>query len=313
MTTKKARFFILQIFADGGAEGATGADTGATEAVAASQSGAKEKLPITYLDEVNVDDGADESAAETQEAEEEQSPDLDAEFEALIKKGGKYAEVYEKKFRSALSGRMKENKEQEENRNKQMQVIQKIAQVYGKDADDIDGINAAIDADDNFYSQAAMDAGMSVEAFKELNQIRAENAAFKKAQQEQIQRAEAEKTYNRWMAESEEVKKLYPNFDLNFEVANNRLFSDLLRNGVPVLNAFQSAHIEEIIPMHMQAAAKGAEQKLSKSIAANNARPTENAGSRGATATARRDVASLSDEELDEIDRLSRQRRITLG
>lgn len=312
MKTKKARFFILQLFADGGAEGATGADTGATEAVAASQPGAKEKLPITYLDEVKEDDGAEESAAETQEAEEEQSPDLDAEFEALIKKGGKYAEVYEKKFRSALSGRMKENKEQEENRNKQMQVIQKIAQVYGKDADDIDGINAAIDADDNFYSQAAMDAGMSVEAFKELNQIRAENAVYKKAHDEQIQRAEAEKTYNRWLSESEQVKELYPGFDLNAEI-QNPVFAGLLRNGFPVLNAFQAAHIDDIVPQAMQAAAKGAEQKLSKSIAANHARPTENAGSRGATATAHRDVASLSEEELDEIDRLSRQRRITLG
>lgn len=306
MNNTKTRFRLLQLFADGGAEGnAAGIEAGATEGVAAPQSG---DLPVKFLDE-----GAQAEevpAAEEQKATE--TPDLDAEFDALIKKDGKFADIYKKRVEKVVKGRLKDSKEQAETLQKSQRVMQKLAQVYGVDPADFEAVEKAIDSDDNLYTQAAMDADMSVEAYKELMRTKAENAVYKKAQEEQLRQERIDETYRKWISDSEEVKKVYPNFDLETEL-QNPVFNGLLRNGFPVQNAYESAHIQELMTSAMQAGVSVAERKIANNVAANQARPEENAGSRNSTATVKRDVASLTPEELDEIDRMSRKRRITLG
>ena len=306
MNNTKTRFRLLQLFADGGAEGnAAGIEAGATEGVAAPQSG---DLPVTFLDEGT-------QAEEVPVAEEQkttEAPDLDAEFDALIKKDGKFADIYKKRVEKVVKGRLKDSKEQAETLQKSQRVMQKLAQVYGVDPADFEAVEKAIDSDDNLYTQAAMDADMSVEAYKELMRTKAENAVYKKAQEEQLRQERIDETYRKWLSDSEEVKKVYPNFDLETEL-QNPVFNGLLRNGFPVQNAYESAHIQELMTSAMQAGVSVAERKIANNVAANQARPEENAGSRNSTATVKRDVASLTPEELDEIDRMSRKRRITLG
>lgn len=306
MNNTKTRFRLLQLFADGGAEGnAAGIEAGATEGGAAPQSG---DLPVKFLDE-----GAQAEkvpAAEEQKAAE--APDLDAEFDALIKKDGKFADIYKKRVEKVVKGRLKDSKEQAETLQKSQRVMQKLAQVYGVDPADFEAVEKAIDSDDNLYTQAAMDADMSVEAYKELMRTKAENAVYKKAEEEQLRQERIDETYRKWLSDSEEVKKVYPNFDLEAEL-QNPVFNGLLRNGFPVQNAYESAHIQELMTSAMQAGVSVAERKIANNVAANQARPEENAGSRNSTATVKRDVASLTPEELDEIDRMSRKRRITLG
>lgn len=306
MNNTKTRFRLLQLFADGGAEGnAAGIEAGATEGVAAPQSG---DLPVTFLDEGT-------QAEEVPVAEEQkttEAPDLDAEFDALIKKDGKFADIYKKRVEKVVKGRLKDSKEQAETLQKSQRVMQKLAQVYGVDPADFEAVEKAIDSDDNLYTQAAMDADMSVEAYKELLRTKAENAVYKKAEEEQLRQEKIDETYRKWLSDSEEVKKVYPNFDLEAEL-QNPVFNGLLRNGFPVQNAYESAHIQELMTSAMQAGVSVAERKIANNVAANQARPEENAGSRNSTATVKRDVASLTPEELDEIDRMSRKRRITLG
>lgn len=306
MNNTKTRFRLLQLFADGGAEGnAAGIEAGATEGVAAPQSG---DLPVKFLDEGTQAEKV--PVAEEQKATE--TPDLDAEFDALIKKDGKFADIYKKRVEKVVKGRLKDSKEQAETLQKSQRVMQKLAQVYGVDPADFEAVEKAIDSDDNLYTQAAMDADMSVEAYKELMRTKAENAVYKKAQEEQLRQERIDETYRKWISDSEEVKKVYPNFDLETEL-QNPVFNGLLRNGFPVQNAYESAHIQELMTSAMQAGVSVAERKIANNVAANQARPEENAGSRNSTATVKRDVASLTPEELDEIDRMSRKRRITLG
>jgi flagellar biosynthesis GTPase FlhF len=246
MNNTKTRFRLLQLFADGGAEGnAAGIEAGATEGVAAPQSG---DLPVTFLDEgTQVEEVP---AAEEQKATE--TPDLDAEFDALIKKDGKFADIYKKRVEKVVKGRLKDSKEQAETLQKSQRVMQKLAQVYGVDPADFEAVEKAIDSDDNLYTQAAMDADMSVEAYKELMRTKAENAVYKKAQEEQLRQERIDETYRKWISDSEEVKKVYPNFDLETEL-QNPVFNGLLRNGFPVQNAYESAHIQELMTSAMQA------------------------------------------------------------
>ena len=306
MNNTKTRFRLLQLFADGGAEGnAAGIEAGATEGGAAPQSG---DLPVKFLDEGTQ--AEEVPVAEEQKATE--APDLDAEFDALIKKNGKFADIYKKRVEKVVKGRLKDSKEQAETLQKSQRVMQKLAQVYGVDPADFEAVEKAIDSDDNLYTQAAMDADMSVEAYKELMRTKAENVVYKKAQEEQLRQERIDETYKKWISDSEEVKKVYPNFDLETEL-QNPVFNGLLRNGFPVQNAYESAHIQELMTSAMQAGVSVAERKIANNVAANQARPEENAGSRNSTATVKRDVASLTPKELDEIDEMSRKRRITLG
>lgn len=309
MNNTKTRFRLLQLFADGGAEGnAAGIEAGATEGGAAPQSG---DLPVKFLDE-----GAQAEevpAAEEQKATE--TPDLDAEFDALIKKDGKFADIYKKRVEKVVKGRLKDSKEQAETLQKSQRVMQKLAQVYGVDPADFEAVEKAIDSDDNLYTQAAMDADMSVEAYKELMRTKAENAVYKKAEEDQLRQERIDEIYRKWISDSVEVKQKYPNFDLETEL-QNPVFSGLLHNGFPVENSYLATH-PDLVQQHFVAGARQgfneAEKKLANNIAANRARPEENAGSRNSTATVKRDVASLTPEELDEIDKMSRKRRITLG
>lgn len=302
--TTKAKLLFLQLFADGGADGnATGAEPGATEAAAAPQSGEK-GLPIIYLDKENQQETPD--AEGSQEAEE---PDIAAEFDALIKKDGKYHDEFEKRFKTALDGRMKQNKAQNEAYEKSQKVMQRLATIYGKDPDDIDGIESALDADDNLYSSRAETEGVSVDTFKELSRLRTEEAIRKRAEAENQAQVKMQKDFERWFGEVEQMKDEYPDFDFRSEFENDETFARLLFNGVGVRNAYESLHIDDI----KHNVTKEAEMRLSKSLAANQNRPEENAASRNAAATARRDVASFTDEELDMIDRESRKNRVTLG
>lgn len=309
MNQKESKLLILQLFADGGDGGSTGAETGDTGADAALQTG-ENALPIRYLDEEQTAQQDPDAGDQTEEAAE--TEDLDAEFDALIKKGGKFADVYRKKFQEALHNRMHTNKEQEEYNTKSRSVIQKLAQVYKVSPDDLDAITKALDSDDKLYADAAMEAGMSVETFREVNRVKAENEVYKMAEAERIQREEADRTFRQWLNEADSLRETYPNFDLESEI-QNPVFAGLLRNGFTVKNAYESAHHEELMSQAIQTAAQQAQSKLSKSIAANRSRPEENAGSRNSAATIKRDVESLTDEELDEIDRLSRKRRISLA
>lgn len=303
--TTKARFLFLQLFADGGEGNAAGAEPGATEAVAAPQPGEKD-LPITYLDK-EEEEAEDPVAEDPKEAEEE--PDIAAEFDALIKKGGKYAEEFEKRFKTALDGRMKQNKAQDEQYEKAQKVMQKLAQAYGVDPADIDGIDKAVDADEELFARAAENEGVSVDTFKELSRLRAEDAIRKEMEKANQKRINMQKDFDRWFAESEQMKEKYPDFDFRSEFENNERFGRLLLNGFAVEDAYEATHLKDI----KNAVTKEAEVRLSKKLAANQSRPEENAGSRNAVATAKRDWTTLTDEELDRIDQESRKHRITLG
>ena len=289
----------LQLFAEGAGDGGTGAEgaSGETAVAAVPQRKGAKANPLA-----NVVYGKQEAeeASPAAEVSSVETEDRNAKFEALIK--GEYKDLYDARMQDTIQKRLKGSKETVDKYNALTPTLEMLARKYGVDATDIEALNKAIEEDDSYYEDEALEKGMTVQQLKEVRKLERENAELKRAKDEQNRKDNAEKLYNRWINESNEAKKIYPSFDLNAEMQNPR-FTDLLRNNIDVRTAYEVIHKDEIIPAAMHFTAKAVEQKLTNKMIANGARPVENGNSsQGATVT-KSDVSQLSKEDRAEIIR----------
>lgn len=312
----------LQLFSDGGAaSGATGTGTavssdngtdgtkGVQAAAAMPQNKQAKTNPLASV-KYGIQQTAD--AEDTQAAEITQPTeqvDRNAEFERLIK--GEYKDLYDARVQDTIRRRLKGNEETVNKYKALAPTLDMLAHKYGVKADDIDALNKAIEEDDTYYEEEAMSKGITVEQLKEIRKLERENTVLKKQMQEQESRENANKLYAEWMRQSEEIKGVYPSFDLRAEMSNPQ-FVDLLRNHIDMRTAYEVLHKDEIIPAAMQFTAKKVEQKMVNKIMANGARPTENGMNAQSASLVKSDVSQLSKADRDEIvRRVQRGERIS--
>ena len=278
----------LQLFAEGGGgDGGTaaGGEMGVTEGAANPQG------------QVQVTD-ADGNTAK--------NIDRNAEFDKLIK--GEYKDLYDAKMQDTIQKRLKGTKETVEKYEALSPTLEMLAKKYGVENGDIAALNKAIEEDDSYYEEEALEKGISVQQLKEIRKMEKENAALKKQMQEQTAKENASKLYASWLDQAEKTKGVYPSFDLNAEMQNPK-FVDLLRvPGVDVRTAYELIHKDEIIAGAMQFAAKTVEKKVTDKIIANGKRPAENGMSSQSASLTKSDVSQLSKAELLDI-----QRRVLRG
>lgn len=287
----------LQLFAEGGAgDGGTAQGQGVTAGAASQQTkGVKNPLADVKYGVQPVEAPAAE-VPETTPA----TPDRNAEFERLIK--GEYKDLYDARVQDTIQKRLKSSKETVDKFTALAPTLELLGKKYGVDPTDIAALTQAIEADDSYYEQEAMEAGMTVKQLKDFKQMQRENADLKRQMQDQQKQENASKIYAGWMQQAEEAKKVYPGFDLRAEM-NNPKFVELLRSNIDVRTAYEVTHKDEIISGAMQFTAKTVESKLAKKIAANGARPAENGMSSGSAAVVKSDVSQLSRADRDEIRR----------
>ena len=241
-----------------------------------------------------------------------QSIDRNAEFEKLIK--GEYKDLYDAKMQDTIQKRLKGTKETVDKYNSLTPMFEKLSAKYGVDATDVDALMKAMDEDDSYYEQEALDKGISVQELKRIKNIERENAELNRQLNEQRERENADKTVAEWIKQSEQVKAIYPSFNLEAELQNPK-FIDVLRiPGVDVKTAFELIHKDEILGSAMQFAVKTTEKKLTDKIIANGARPSENGISSQSASVVKSDVSKLTSADIDEVKRkLARGEKITFG
>ena len=288
----------LQLFAEGtGGDGGTGAEgtTGATVTAAVSQNkGVKNPL-------ANVKYGIQaEEASPSPEVNIPTTEDRNAKFEELIK--GEYKDLYDARIQDTIQKRLKSSKETVDKYNALSPTLEMLAKKYGVDSSDIEALNKAIEEDDSYYEEEALEKGMTVQQLKEVKKMERENAALREQMEAQNRKDSAAQQYATWMRQAEEAKRLYPN--LNFEAeAQNPQFRQLLLSGIDVGSAYLVCHKDEIIPAAMQYTAKQVEQKLTNKVIANGARPSENGNSSQGASVVKSDVSQLSKADRAEIIR----------
>ena len=291
----------LQVFAEGGAseggtgDGGTAQGQGVTAGAASQRKGAKSNPLAGVRYGIQTEESA--PAAEVQKTAE---PNPNAEFEALIR--GKYKQQYDAKVQDTIQKRLKGTKETIDKYNALQPVLEILANKHGVDAGDIEALKKAIESDDSYFEQEAMDRGLSVKQLKELKAMERDNAELRRQMQERKNQEAADRLYATWMQQAEEAKKVYPSLDLKTEI-NDPEFLKLLKSNVDVRTAYEVRHKDEIIPAAMQFAAKTVESKLANTIASGASRPAENGANPGSAAVVKSDVSQLSKADRQEIIR----------
>lgn len=295
-----APYFNIQLFGEGG-DGGTG--TGAAGAEPAGQIEAALAQPHKGVKDnplAAVKYGLQEDDAPAAGEPEVAETDRNAKFEALIK--GEYKDLYDARVRETIRSRLKGNEETVAKYNQLAPILDLLAGKYGVDASDMAALSKAIEDDESYYENEAVERGISVQQVKEMRRMQRENEALKAQMKETEAKQHADDLLAGWMQQGEGVKQIYPSFDLSTELQNEQ-FRALLRSNVPVQTAFEVVHKDEILPAAMQYTAQQVTQKVANSVRAGQKRPTEGAMRGQSPSTIKSDVSQLTKADRDEIDR----------
>lgn len=292
----------LQLFAEGGdggsgtgANGATGVTAGVPDLPTKGV-----KNPLADVKYGIQEDVQTANAQTTTEAQTEAPIDRNAEFDKLIK--GDYKDLYDAKVQDIVKRRLKNTQETVDKYNALTPMLETLAKKYGVDASDVNALSKAIEDDDAYYEEEAMEKGVSVQHLKEIKKMERENAELKRQMDEERRQKNADRLYSAWMEQAEQAKAVYPSFNLDAEMRNPQ-FVNLLRSNIDVRTAYEVLHKDDIIRGAMQFTADTVERKLTNKIIAGGSRPSEN-GTNGQSATVvKSDVSQLSKEDRAEIIR----------
>ena len=284
----------LQLFAESGAEG-----TGATGTAAASQTG---ESPAQ---------GAEQTSAAQTMTEEQ--------FKEYMKdKNSPLRGFVDKHTEGIVKNRLKGTKEALARYEALNPSLELLAQRYGTTTDNPEFaaiLNRAIEDDDAFFAEEAEKRGVTVDTMRQISKMERDNAAMKKAIAEQESQRKTDELLRGWMTEAEELKGVYPSFDLQAEIRNPD-FVELMK--LPIFNlrsAYEFIHKDEIQAAASQVVAQQVEQRIANKVASNANLPVENGVASASAAVAVRDANSLTKQERDDIIRRVQagENNITLG
>lgn len=340
----------LQYFAEGGDGGAGAAEGGAAEAAApavqepalrpaqerlARRSGALkgkaaggEKLPQPPAGGSPLKEGASGSESDPAEAEKHQEPAKEPKAEKTPEERrrafgemvqGEYSDVFQEMMQRAID-KATENIRQ----NPQVaRLTQALANAYGVDTDDMDGLIEAVEngrvKDEKYYEDLAQQRGVSVKTARELDKMESDlkrsntrNAQLQAMQQEATRQQRVSQIQAQWEAQAAQLKTQYPDFELQ-EVLANEQVADLMRRGVSLPDAYRAAYFDHIMQQATAQTAQKVEQGVAARIQQRASRPGENGTRPGGAVTTHVDVASMSRRQLEDLEhRARRGEKITL-
>lgn len=215
-------------------------------------------------------------------------------FKDLIE--GEYKDQYTEMFQNAFNRRFKETKSMENSLNAQKPIMDMLLQRYNIADGDMAKLQTAIEQDDVYWEEAADKAGMSIEQYKEVQRLKRENAELTKERQRKLGEQQAQQQLAKWAADEKAVKELYPTFDLRTALENDQ-FRGLLKANIPMQQAYEVMHMEEIKASAARVAAQNAGQQMVAKIQQRAARPQENGTSSSSAVITKSDVHSLTKKD----------------
>ena len=231
----------------------------------------------------------------------------DGEFERLIK--GPYKDAYTRRTQNMINRRFRETKELEAFRDRAGKLIDALSEHFGVEGD-IESIMGALDGVKSAPVPAAGDGGAPAPAPRETEEdAGAEHAARMISRAKAVLGTAAE--YGKFTREAEDMKKIYPSFDLEKECRDPR-FTKLAAAGLGIRGAYEAVHHNELLAGAMQYAADRVFEAARSGVGSASLRPEENGTAGEAAHPARRGAASLSEKEIMNIlKRVERGERIS--
>lgn len=320
--------FDLQLFAgegagDGGDGGDGGVDTGVTGHIPDDQrllelGVPKNKLPkrknVAYqkaesqksdvanqTEESKPDEGQSHAAENPAEGTEPHRMTWDE-----IKNDPEYKAAYDKETSSLIRSRLRSAKIAEENMATLMPALEVLARNMGMDMEHIDygKLAEAINGDRSYYEDMALEKGDSVEKVMKEDQ---ENRAARRgeiAQQKSAEDAAIEAHVDALYEQGQQLKKLFPSFDLHTEL-KNPAFRRMTAPGeglMSVEDAYRAVHRKELEAAAAQVTAQMTAQQLSNAIQSGSRRPQEHGTSGQAPTVTTFDYSKMGKEDRAKYD-----------
>ena len=214
-----------------------------------------------------------------------------------------------KQMQTIIQSRLKSAKGAEDTLQKLTPVIELLARKHGFDMKDIkdldvDGFVKTVTDDNSYYEDKALELGVPVETAKKIDQDERENARRQEQTTNELQRQMFEQHIASLQRQGEELKKVFPNFDLAVEL-RNPTFARMTgpNGGVSVEDAYYAVHRKEIQSAAMKATAENTARQIAASIRSGQQRPVENGTSSASPSTASFDYAHATKEQREDLKR----------
>lgn len=265
---------MLQLFADGGDGAATGEAGNTAGAVPGAPQGVEQSPTAT------AEPSADDRAKAFAQFKTDYKDLFDAEVQGIVKDRLKKTNAKFSEVQSQLDN--------------MSPMIDLLSQKYG--TSDVNELINAVQNDDSMYEDEAYERGMTTEQVKEWHKIERENARLKAIEDERRKQA----VFADWARQEAELKQIYPNFDFQTEMQSEN-FARMLNAGTPMRKAFEVNHIDELMQGAMQFTAGKVATQVTNSVAANQARPSENGLNQSVPTLKKMDISNLSKEDMDKL------------
>ena len=190
---------------------------------------------------------------------------------------------YNKQMQAVVQSRLKSAKGAEEALGKMTPAIEVLARHYGLDMKnpDYEALAKAINDDDAYYEDKALEMGTSVATARKVDQAERDTERRKDMEQKTLQEQAIQEHFAKLERQGEELKKIFPHFDLRTEL-QNPAFARMTAPGKGIMSvedAYHAVHRNEIQVAAMQVTAQKTAEKISNSIQAGSRRPDESGAS----------------------------------
>lgn len=306
----------LQLFAEGGGDGAAAAGgdgaapAAAEKAASAPAQGKGREAAAAEVDEMlspAEEPGAEEDAAEGEKQD------------GAANKSGTDPEAHRKAFGELMRGEYNREfgemivqatqKAYDSILNEQGPVgwiLNALGQKYGTAPGDYEALAAAVEGgvvkDDAYYEDMAMKKGISVQLAKEMDALESENAKHRAAEQQRAEAAKMEAIQQEWDAAAERIRAEDPGFDIKTALADPD-FAQMLKLGVKMEDAYKARYFDDIMARRTTQTAKTVEKGVEARIRQRGARPSENGTNPGGAAVLKTDVSKLTPAQCEELER----------
>lgn len=185
-------------------------------------------------------------------------------------------------------------------------ILNALGQKYGTAPGDYEALAAAVEGgvvkDDAYYEDMAMKKGISVQLAKEMDALESENAKHRAAEQQRAEAAKMEAIQQEWDAAAERIRAEDPGFDIKTALADPD-FAQMLKLGVKMEDAYKARYFDDIMARRTTQTAKTVEKGVEARIRQRGARPAENGTNPGGAAVLKTDVSKLTPQQCEELER----------
>ena len=301
--------FDLQLFAEGGAPAGGAAGTGATPQAAAAgnsgvtgtaaashRSGRQDLSQVQYGKQGHAQQGRGATPTTTGQTAAAKQDDAAR---------GQQAKTYtDAEVQQIVQARLKDARGHQAAMETLQPMLKAMASQWGIAEGDYQALADRYLSDDSLYEEEAIETGMSVEAVKQLHQLRAERDRAMSQVSQFTEQAQMETHLRGLIQQGEAFRQKYPLFDLQAALQDDAFVRMTSPGGLSVEQAYAALHHDEMQQWAIAQATQQTMRRASQAVQANMARPVENAG-RGAAPAApvRDDPTKLNRDDIKEIMR----------